>query len=341
MGVGSGSLWIRQDGGWETLDLEGQVSSAAGRVAVGAGPGRQPRAWVRDGEPEAEVRVPPAGGVRRWQVEQELGQGDLPGPWQAGDGWVVRGGQDEWWFIDQRGAEAFHPPWNTTFFTIAPVGDEWVALPSMHWSRDGSDWEHRADPWPGGRSPPEVYALTERRGRIVAVGRDVNQLWTVAVSEDRGHSWSIPGEPAAADRVWSVAGTRRGFVGVAGRSLEGQEVVVSEDGRNWSVLASGSVLIDTQPPAVLADDGRLLMFDTGEELRAPRSDITALARGDSGLLAVAGGSMWREEAGVWDEIPLDPTHGMTGTDVRPLPLGDQVLAVGVDRGRRLLYRWDP
>ncbi|MFP3915566.1 MAG: hypothetical protein ACLFWM_11875 [Actinomycetota bacterium] len=341
VGVGGGSLWSSDRGEWERLALEGEVAAASEGVAVGSGPDNQPRAWVQGGGGSEEIRVVPARDGGRWQSLRDLGEGRSLGAWKVAEGWVLGGTQDEWWFLDGEGVESFRPPWGDSISTIAPVGDEWVALPSMYWTSTGTEWERRADPWPGERAPPQVVAVTQVDGSILAVGRDGDLLWNVAVSADGGRSWSLRDDPAPATPVWDVAGTPEGFVATAPGTRGAQEVVFSRQGRTWETLAPGAVLVDTQPPTALVGEGSIVVLDSGRELEPPRTDVSAVARAGDALVLEAGRRLWREADGGWAEIPLDPPHGMSASRALPLPLADSLLALGVESGRRVLYQWQP
>lgn len=340
VGVGNGTLWKWEEPGrWQAVDLEGQVTSVDGRIAVGSTRRGEPRIWVLEGTAEQEAALPRGEGGR-WKTLQELPVADISGVWRVADGWVVGGTPGRWMFLGPEGEETFVPPWGENIHAIVGVGDEWVALPSMHWSDDGVEWEERTRPWEDQTTVPTVEAVTEVDGRLLAVGHDNQFLWNVAVSDDGGHTWSAFDEPAPATPVWNVTGVPGGFVATAARTQEAESVVKSTDGRNWETVERGSLIPGAQPPAALTADGRLLLFDRDEEIEPPRTDITALARADDGLLVVAGGSMWRGGEG-WEEIPLDPPHGMPAGSVVPAPLGERLLAIGFEGEGRFLYEWQP
>lgn len=350
LGVGSGSLWIDEDGSWEALDLSGEVTAAFGQVAVGVGPETQPRAWIQDGDLAIEIRVPEGAGGR-WETATDLGLGGFTGAWRVAEGWVIGGDPDRWWFLGRDRIESFAPPWGATrrrlcctgdsFHAIVPAGEEWVALPSMHWTSDGTNWEQRARPW-GQDTGSTVAAVTESDGRLLAVGQDSDYLWNVAASTVGGHNWTPVDRPMVSTPLWAVAGTPEGFVATAARAQGTQEVVASSNGRRWESVGPGSLLPGTQPPAAVTREGTLILFDTGEEVEPPRVDITAFTRHGEGLVLVAGGRMWNGKGeGDWEEIPLDPPHGIDAGSVHPVPMGDGLLAVGIDRGRLLVYEWQP
>jgi hypothetical protein len=340
VGVGGGSLWASEEGEWRPLELAGEVAAAVDRVAVGTNFELQPQAWLQDGDENQGTAIP-LGAGGRWEPMRELPATDVMGAWQVAGGWVLGGTEEEWTFLGPEGEQTTFPlPWGDTFATIAPLGDEWVALPSMHWTDNGLDWESRAHPWGEGESIPAVEAVAEVEGRLLAVGRDEKFLWNVAVSHDGGHSWAPYDEPAPATPVWNTSGIPDGFVAIAARTGGTEEVVMSRDGRTWEPLTRGRLLVGGGPPAVVTEDGRLILFDTGQEIEPPRADITTVVRAGERLLVVAGGRIWlgRDR---WDEIPLDPPHGMGAGRLDPVPLGDRILAVGTGRGQRLLYQWVP
>lgn len=338
VGVGSGTLWqLDQEDGWEPVDLEGEVMAVAGAVAVGSSSRGQPLAWLDSPDAEPVVRIGMAAGGF-WELVADLGRGGLRGVWPVADGWVV-GGEDRWWMVDSGGITPIDSAPSEFTHRVVPVGEEWVALPSLHWTSDGRTWTQRGEPWPGAEgSVAGVIAVAGVAGEVRAAGDFGGGYWATAVSGDRGETWELSIQ-APQLPLWDFWPGLGGFVALSpGQS--GATVVSSENGVDWTPVTTGRALFNTQAPGVITDDGSLLMLDQGEEVRPPRLDISALARRDDQIFVVAGNRLWIGPE-QWEDIPLDPPHGMEGTELHPLPLGERLLAVAVDRGRTLLYEWGP
>lgn len=338
-GVGSGRLWVKEDEEWTPIDTGGSVEAIAGAVAVGE-VDSQPSLWLRDvtAEPTAEAA---AVGDGRWAVIDDLGEGALGGAWPVGDGWLV-GVSRQWWLVDDRGVEtvAFvdNPPARVT-----AVGDEWLALPSLHWgTADGRSWEQRSEPWAGAleAGPATVWAASEVDGALRVVGTDTDWHWVIGESHDGGRSWQPVGEPAFPSPIWDMAGIPTGFAATVARRGASRDVIVSEDGLEWESAVVGDPILTANVPAVTTGSGSLLLLDTGEEIDPPPGNPVAIARHEEELLVVSGRSLWVGPGG-WEQIPLDPPHGMSARDVYPLSVDGRLLAVGSDRGRVRLYEWQP
>jgi hypothetical protein len=230
---------------------------------------------------------------------------------------------------------------------IDRVGDEWVTLPTMMWSSDGTDWEQRAEPWPGAAfGSGDVVAVTETAGGALAVGFDERRLWTVSMSTDAGKTWDLVGESEPMTPVELIRPVPGGFTGLAALPRSNQQIVQTTDGRIWEPLMAGELVEIAEPPAVVTPDGRLMLLDSQGELSVPSTAVSAVVRGVDGRLAVvAAGSLWTEPPpgtatpSEWIEIPLDPRHGLSAADVRPLPQEDGMFLLAVDRGRVAIYGW--
>lgn len=334
VGIGERRLWNLDEGQWTAIELGGEVLAATPGVVVGGErPFGQPALWVKDQTVAMAADVAIAEDDR-WEVVFDLGEGAYDGSWSVAGGWLVASGE-RWWFVDTDGAREIPSP--APLWAIQAVGDEWVALPSMHWTSDGIDWEQREQPWPI-ENLAQVEAITERDGQVTAIGHDSGFLWVVAVSSDQGRTWELADPPAPATPLWGVVGTQDGFAATAARSRGTDEVVISPDGRNWEPLVEGMTLVPNQDlPAALTDAGTVVLLDTGEEIRPPRTDIASMRRYGEGLAIVAGGRMWLGPDG-WDEILLDPPHGITGW-VEPIPLDGPLTGVVFDRGRLQIVEW--
>ncbi len=138
--------------------------------------------------------------------------------------------------------------------------------------------------------------------------------------------------------MWAVSPTGEGFVATAARQRGTEAIVTSRDGLNWEEVEGMRYLLPTVLPAAVTDRGTVVLFDTGQEIRPPRLDIVALTRAGDRLVLLAGGGVW-VGPGDWVQLPLDPGHGMAGSSIRPLALGDRILAVASDGERAELYEW--
>lgn len=341
--AGDGRLWEQEDGHWRQLAIDGEVSSAADRVAVGTDSGR-PLILVRDAAEEVDAAVAPAGdGV--WTVVGELGVGPLLGVWPVADGWVI-GTESEWWFHAfsdggdaARPPQRFNPVWTDGPRDIRRVGEAWVALPGMEWTVDGTDWDRRTFPWFGGVDVPgRVEGLTAFEDEIVAVGFNPDHLWTVSSSPDGGRNWELIGEPTVATPLWDVAGIEGGFVATAAREQGRREVVTSDDGTTWEPLEAGAVLVAGSPtPAAVTADGDLWLLDGDRRIPAPRRDIDLVLDGGDRVVVRTQDAIWVHE-GRWERFPLDAPHGILGP-ARPMLVGDTLQAVVSDGDRVVIQEW--
>ena len=343
-GVGSGRLFTGAVD-WVDAGLAGEVFDVEGNVAVGSVEG-QPAVWVRGSESEPVAAVV-AGEAAKWESLVALGRGAAHGPWLVGGSWVVGVGTD-WWMVSPEGGAGGIPDLAGMALTrIDRVGDEWVTLPTMMWSSDGTDWEQRAEPWPGAAfGSGDVVAVTETAGGALAVGFDERRLWTVSMSTDAGKTWDLVGESEPMTPVELIRPVPGGFTGLAALPRSNQQIVQTTDGRIWEPLMAGELVEIAEPPAVVTPDGRLMLLDSQGELSVPSTAVSAVVRGVDGRLAVvAAGSLWTEPPpgtatpSEWIEIPLDPRHGLSAADVRPLPQEDGMFVLAVDRGRVAIYGW--
>ncbi|HEX2154938.1 MAG TPA: hypothetical protein VHL52_13305 [Acidimicrobiia bacterium] len=329
-GVGGGRLWAKEADAWTQIDLEGEVTAAADGVAVGAYR-QQPTIWTADADAEVEVEMAADG---RWETFIDLGEETYVGAWPVAEGWLVAG-ETQWWFLDQAGVEPVAPPGPT--WTIKEIGDEWVSLPSMHWTSDGVLWEERAQPWTMAGSA-QIEAVSAIDGEVLAVGRNHLFLWTVAASADQGRTWSLAQSPRVRPPLWAVVGTPSGFAATAARSRGTDEIVISADGQEWETLAGGTVIVaGGDVPAAMTESGDVLLLDTDERITPPRVDVTGIRRDGDGLVVVADGNLWlgKDE---WRRIPVDPPHGVVGA-VDPIPLDGRLLAVEIDRKGMRILEW--
>ncbi len=341
VGVGSGRLWLREDDDWVPVDLDGVPSAVAGSVVVGEA-ALQPTLWHRNAETETAAVVDEAGDGR-WVLVDDLGSGVVGGVWPLGDGWLV-GMSQQWWLVGDDSVTPMAAPTADPPARVVAVGDEWMTLPSMHWTGDGLTWEQRGEPWeraltPGARGGT-VLAATVVEGTVRVVGTDSAWRWTVAESDDGGQTWRASSEPGAAAPIWDVAGIPGGFVATIARQGGTRDVVVSEDGQDWEAVTEGSVILGVNVPAATTPSGGLLLLDTGEEVDPLPGVPTAITRDGDRVLVVAGNRLW-VGPGEWEMVPLDPPHGMSASVVHPLAVEGRLLAVAKDRDRVALFEWEP
>lgn len=341
VGVGGGRLWTA-DGNrlseWTNAGLAGVVTDVYGNVAVG-GFRDQPAVWVRGEGTDPVAAVAPSTQEAGWEVVANLGPGEAHGPWLVNGRWVVGNGTD-WWTVDGEGVEAIAALAGVEITRIDPVGDEWVALPAMLWTSDGSVWEQRAEVWPeASAGQGYVAAATETEAGALVVGLDQHRLWAVAETTDAGHTWELAAEPVPTTPVRLIRPVPGGLTGLAAIPRNRQEVVYSPDGLTWEPLIEGRMIEIAEPPAVVTSDGRLVFLDTDLEFALTTGGVTAVARGPDGEVAlVAGGRLWRD-APAWSSLPLGPAHGLSAADLRPLPIDGEVLVLAVDRGEVSVLRW--
>lgn len=323
---------------WEPLDLDGEVHSVAGQVAVGEYQ-RRPVLWIADaGTPT--FSLPEVAGPG-WERAAELGEGAIVDAWRIGAGWVVGGWTDSapdrrWWYLDREGAEPIDPGWSY-LERIDPVGEEWVSVPSMLWSDDGREWEERAEV---AQTPGYLLAaLPEEDGDVVALHANRVWMWAVSRSSDGGRSWETLAEPVASTPIWDVAPSTFGFVGTAARQRGTQAVVFSTDGVDWNELEGVDRLLNTEVPAAVSEQGTLLLLDTGEETEVPRLDITHLSRAGDELALLAGGRLWIGHDDDWESIPLDAAHGLAAASLAPVVIDGRVHVVASDGTMVALYEW--
>lgn len=344
IGLGFGRLWTRpadsaRIAAWEDVGLEGEVVDLDGNVAVG-GFGGQPSVWVRRSSGELASILPAPTGAS-WQLAANLGRGTVRGPWSVAGSWVVGTGE-EWWLVT--GSEVVPVPQltGTTVERIDRVRDEWVAMPGMVWTSDGLSWEQRAEPWPEAAAGHGFVAGVAETpdGGALTVGLDQDRLWAVAASSDDGATWSLVADPAPTTPIRMIRALPDGFVAVAALPRNREAIMQSHDGIEWTELMEGEMLEGAEPPTVITPDGSLVLLDSGESVTVPRRAVTAVVRGPDGTVSVvAEGYLWTGGPD-WTEVPLDPAHGLSGTDVRPLPGLDGLAVVAVDRGRVGIYRWE-
>ncbi|MGH8911321.1 MAG: hypothetical protein ACRDVD_02325 [Acidimicrobiia bacterium] len=337
LAVGSGHLWSGETQ-WSDVGLDGEVLDLAGNVAVGGVDG-QPAMWVRGVEIAPVVEVPRAPGPT-WEITTDLGEGELGGPWPVADRWIVGVGND-WSLVRANRIRTVSDLADTAVWRIDQVGEEWVALPSMRWSSDGLKWERRSDPWlDAGRGVGFVAAVAQIDGSAVAVGFDEDRMWAVANSTDGGRTWTSVPVSAPPDSLRDIRAVAGGFIAVS-RPASGEEPILyhSPNGTTWSPIEGAQAVAGAEPAAFLSPEGRLVMAGTAEVFGFTHGEITAVARQPEGMLAVAtSDSLWLGPA-PWVEIPLDPTHGWSAADVRPIPVDGELLAVAVDRGRIRILQW--
>lgn len=337
-GAGEGKLWVFDDE-WDALALDGEVNAVANRVAVG-GRDRQPSLWMLEPDAELSYSAPAVDGAH-WERVADLGPGEEVAAVPVGGAWLIsaRSGADEiWWYLDDTGADQIEPGWDG-LAQVQPVGDEWLAVPSMRWSRDGRAWEERG--WPTEGAGADTHVLAARQepdGSITMVTVTYGTTRRVWRSDDRGATWEEVAETPAATPMWAVSPTGEGFVATAARQRGTEAIVTSRDGLNWEEVEGMRYLLPTVLPAAVTDRGTVVLFDTGQEIRPPRLDIVALTRAGDRLVLLAGGGVW-VGPGDWVQLPLDPGHGMVGSSIRPLALGDRILAVASDGERAELYEW--
>ena len=345
VGVGSGRLWSGATA-WADAGLEGIVADVTGNVAVG-GQNGQPVVWVRgvDGEPTITVEAQPGAG---WEAVTELGNGIPRGPWLVGDAWVVGVGTD-WWLVSGGAVDELPDLAGASISRIDRVGEEWVALPAMMWTSDGVEWEQRDEAWPNAASGQGyVAAVTETDRGALAVGLDEFRLWAVAASTDAGRTWHQVTEPVPTTPVSLIRPVPGGFTAMAALPRSTEQIVRSLDGITWEPFMDGDLVAIAEPPAVVTPDGRLVVLDTNDEYPAPAEGVAAVIRGPEGdITVVAGGSLWTQPpAGIvsppdWVELPLDPIHGLSAADVRPIPDGGEMYVLAVDRGSVRIHHWNP
>lgn len=341
LGAGSGRLWVRVGGDWVPIDIEGSIEAVSGSVAVGE-TGLQPTLWLRNVGAEPAVSVEPAADGR-WSIVEDLGEGRLAGAWPVGDGWLVAMSR-QWWLVGGDSIEPIAAPTTDPPRRVVALGDEWVTLPSLYWTDDGISWVQRAEPWEGaletGAGWGVVMAATLTEEGIRVLGTDADRRWSVADSDDGGRTWSSVGEPTVTAPIWEVAGVPGGFVAVFARQGGTRDVVVSADGMEWEVVPEIGALLEANVPAVTTSAGGLLLLDTGSEVDPPSGTPDAIAREGDRVMIVAGNRLW-VGPDEWEEIPLDPAHGMSAAVVHPLSVDGRLLVVASDRDRVGLYEWEP
>jgi hypothetical protein len=342
-GAGGGRLWVLGEDHtefealdvWESLDLDGEVRAVERRVAVGmAGDWSQPSLWVVDAD-TVTYSLPSVTGPR-WEKVAEFGDGMYVGAWPVASGWVVGTSASDWWFVDGEGVEPIDPGW-TELWRIDPVGSEWVAIPSMLWSDDGREWKTRGEVLP---SLGDLLAMREdEHGDLVALYTSEGWMWTVARSDDGGHSWETVSEPTPSTPVWSVVPTATGFVGAAARQRGTEAIVYSPDGVEWEDIEGVDHMLSVFQPAAMSESGKLILLDTGEEVEVPRQDIVQVARVGEDLVLFAGGRIWVGGDGEWESFPLDAAHGLSPTSAVPIAIGGRVHVVASDGTGVALYQW--
>jgi hypothetical protein len=338
LAVGAGQLW--KDGPeWSPIDLEGDVASVAGDVAVGSTQG-QPALWVHDARTVPRFVHPATPPSDTWEEKAGLGRGQVQGPWPVANGWLV-GVDSKWWFLGDGEPVVVTELDGASITAVDRVGNEWVALPDMLWSADGVAWDQRPLPWESADTKiGYVAAVSVFQGGIQAIGQDDSYLWMAAVSSDSGHSWQVV-QRSAITPVYRIRPIPAGYVGVAARPRSTEGVVESSDGFEWEGLSSGELIDASQPPAILETDG-LVFLDDGTPVAPPRRDVTAVTRTEDGsIMVVAGGSLWIEKGeGSWSNVPLDPRHGVDGAVVAPLAAGSEPLILVSDHQRVTLMGWN-
>lgn len=341
VGVGEGRLW-RLGEEWSSTAIVGTVEAVSGGVAVGGLDG-QPALWVEQptAPPTAEVDQV---GEGSWVMAAELGEGDLKGAWPVADGTVVGVG-DRAWFVN--GVGAVEPIVDLDGVKVDRVDrawGEWVAVPEMLWSDDGTTWVLRGDPWDGfidGRATVAGVSVTEG-GAILAVGFTDRGLWAAAESYNGGRTWRLVGDPLPATPVFDILPIPGGFIGEAAGARTTRQVVVSTDGVTWEPFLGGRLVKGVDVAAVVTMVGELHLLAADERVLIRRFDITALAHRpgeDHPIAFVAGGRLWLRDD-PWSDLPLDPPHGMDATDIHPITGLEGPAVVGSEAGLVDLYRWN-